>query len=194
MANAPSFRGPVIKMEVSMDFINHKQLGKSIRGMILGKLMLWRRAVLADAYLTAADFSWPVKFEAHISYKGGDVGVAVMTDDFIWKKLDEGTHERWAKMRRPFEPKTKPGRISSGQGVRTYRSSTTRGGWAGSDYTAIRGRQYMQAHGISPKPGIVARNWSQRIHDKHQRFFQQDMSRSFRRLFNTAARTRVTIK
>jgi len=186
MPNVPSFRGPVIKMEVSMDLINHKQLGKSIRGMILGKLMLWRRAVLADAYLTAADFSWPVKFEARIGYRGGDVGVAVLTDDFIWKLLDEGTHERWAKMRRPFGPKTKPGRIRSGQGFRTY--------GPGGDYVAVRGRQYMQSHGISPLPGITARNWSQQIHDKHQRFFQQDMTRSFRRLFNTAARTRVTIK
>jgi hypothetical protein len=90
---------------------------------------------------------------------GDDVYVQVVTDDKIYYFVDQGTSVRYAKMTDDFEPKTSPGWIGS------------RTGRGGLDYIDPR----------HPRPGIVARNWTEAIYSDRQDKFNRNVYRAVER-------------
>ena len=79
---------------------------------------------------------------------GSDLTIIIGTENEIYSYLNYGTKIRWAVMTNNFEAKTKPGRI---------------GAKAGRGRAKVRGRRAMIALGLSPKPGIEARNFDKQI-------------------------------
>ncbi|MCB1677006.1 MAG: hypothetical protein KDI01_12000 [Halioglobus sp.] len=80
----------------------------------------------------------------NIDTKLTDEGVEVSTTDERWVYNALGTSLRWAVMSSDFSPKTTPNSLNASRG---------------SGRTVIRGRMAMIRKGMSPRPGIEARNW-----------------------------------
>jgi hypothetical protein len=89
-----------------------------------------------------AGFSVP-----HVQFRGGDALIAIATDDPIFKYLDEGTLVRWAALSSDWVSKTKAsGSLKSGAG---------------------KGRVLRRGRKAGPHRGIEARNFSERVSQKH---------------------------
>lgn len=114
------------------------------------------------------DNSWskPVRFRTDLRVAGNDAEVRISTKDIRFISLDLGTKTRWAVMSNPFKPKTQ---------VRKLRS------FRGQGKPIIRGKQAMQARGISPRPGIKARGWSIEVRKLRRPIFFRNMRRAMKR-------------
>jgi hypothetical protein len=121
------------------------------RARMLNALNAEGKDVVAEYEKTTATWKGDApEFAYDVSYKGGDLAVAVgPTGDEKgvqkWNWLDEGTKIRWALMSPDWESKTQ---------VRVY------GSGSGSGRVLIAGRRAMEARGIAPRPGIEAREWT----------------------------------
>lgn len=73
-----------------------------------------------------------------------------------WIYLDRGTSIRWAVMSPDWKSKTTPNMFQSG---------------AGRGSVLIRGRGAMTSHGIAPRPGIDARNWTLMVQNSYETKF-----------------------
>jgi hypothetical protein len=139
------------------------------RGLLLSHLQKIGRRGLQYAESTCSTFvSFNPEFTFSVTYAGGDAEVSVTTDSDIWHWLDEGTSERWAVMRSPYLSKTQPGAIQSNPGLRTF-------GGPNGEYTAIRGRRAMMAHGMGPMPGIESRDFSGQIGELLEEELEQEI-------------------
>lgn len=103
-------------------FISSKQL----RGKMLAAVTNSQNRI--HEYLKQYTSTWnhPVVwyFKRATTYKYGDISVWVITDDDIFRYLEEGTSERYAIMDPDFLPKTAHRQIQSqpGQGGKAYMS------------------------------------------------------------------------
>lgn len=140
---------PSIRLEHSIpsELISSRRM----RGLILAALQHVGKEAKAYAEGSHDTFvSFTVEWKVQTTYSGGDMQVSVTTDNEIYGYLNDGTDERWAVMRSPFESKTQPGQIQAGPGVRNYKNGY---------YTRIRGRQAMMERNMQAMPGIEGRDF-----------------------------------
>jgi hypothetical protein len=97
--------------------------------------------------------------------RGGVIVGTVSTDDVRMVNLDRGTKRRWAVMSQDFRPRTTP---------RTLGIKASQG------RTVIRGRQAMTARGISVRPGIEPRRWTEEIAKRREEPFKNKMRRAMK--------------
>jgi hypothetical protein len=149
---------------------------KQVQGKLLGVLQAYGYKYLNELYRLVVD--WETirpKFEIERHYRGGDVSIQIWTPDLVFNSLNNGTSVRWAVMNNPFDPKTKPGSLTSGSGTRTYNQN----GY----YTKIRGKEAMTRAGLSPfayAHPIQARNWYLQLRRKYEKDFHRDVQRAVR--------------
>jgi hypothetical protein len=130
-----------------------------MRGQILAHMQRVEKAALDDFNKTTETWRHSVTFEHSVGYSGGNAVISIKTSDEAWFYLDEGTSVRYATMTTDFVNKTVPHWIGSqtGGGHRAYVS-----------------RKY-------PRPGIVARKWSDDIFDKYFDILQLALDQAIQR-------------
>ena len=94
-----------------------------------------------DYERTVATWDEQPEFKQKFTINADEISVSVFTTDNVYRFLHDGTRVRYAVMSKGFRPKTRVNRLTSGAG---------RGG-----------RTHIDV--IHPRPGIQARNWTQRI-------------------------------
>lgn len=111
------------------------------------------------------------KFDSLLDHEGGDLIVVTgptgsdrAVNKWLW--LNNGTKIRWALMSRDWRSKTTPRQFKSGRGA---------------GRVVVAGRRYMQAHGIPPRPGIEAREWTVLLSKRRKQPFTRRMIQAMKR-------------
>ena len=94
----------------------------------------------------------------------GPTGSDKAVNKWVW--LNDGTKIRWALMSNDWRSKTTPRRFKSGRG---------RG------RVVVAGKRYMLRHGIPPRPGIKAREWTVLLTKRRKRPFTRRMIKAMQR-------------
>lgn len=97
--------------------------------------------------------------------RGGVIVGTVSTDDRRMYYLDVGTHRRWAVMSDDFRPRTTPRTL----GIKGKQGRTV-----------IRGKEAMTARGISVRPGIEPRRYTDEIAERRKPLFENKMRRAMK--------------
>lgn len=87
------------------------------------------------------------------------------TDDRRMVNLDRGTKKRWAVMSQDFRPRTTPRTL----GIKGRQGRSV-----------IRGRRAMTQRGISARPGIEPRRWTDEIAKRREQPFLNKMRRAMK--------------
>ena len=98
-------------------FIEPKPLSdRSVRANLLNVVKKYEKILNKEFNEIVAPFAHKVNFTSEVGYKGGNVRVAVYTDDEIFGYLEYGTSVRYATMSEDFGRKTNPGTLKTGPG------------------------------------------------------------------------------
>jgi hypothetical protein len=97
--------------------------------------------------------------------RGGVIVGTTSTDDRRMVNLDRGTKKRWAVMSQDFRPRTTPRTL----GIKGRQGRSV-----------IRGRTAMTQRGISARPGIEPRKWTDEIGKRREPMFENKMRRAMK--------------
>ena len=142
-------------------FIEPKPLSdRSIRANMLNIVKKYEKILNKEFNEIVAPFYHQVNFTSEVGYEGGNVRVAVYTDDEIFGYLEYGTSVRYATMASDFERKTNPGTLETGEGSGPSDASL------------------MFISRSTPHRGIDARRYTKLLREKYDDNFVSDIRRA----------------